>query len=176
MKVFDAKSIGELKKHMMQRVHEIVEATLEDEVMEVARDVMSRATEPAVYAKYNPKRYKRRRTDQGLEDPDNVVSELGGSRTDTRSRELTVWNMAKKNPFNSPNQVFSKDKETPESKGLLQRVIIKGWRKPPPQPEAYMLPRPFVKHANEMMETGDDRAKLEGAFYEGFSRRGLEPV
>ena len=176
-KMITVDNADELARLLEDLGHRLIEEVLENEVFDVVRDTMLDRVQKDVYDFYSgediPKEYIRRKTNQGLADPTNVVSEIVGKRGRKTGRKLRVWNIAKKNPSNNPNQFFSADKKEPDSRELLQPLIIKGWGSATKTSPAYMQPRPFIKSTSEELR-GGAREKLDGAFREGMEQRGRE--
>ena len=180
VKVFRAEDLEGLRRSITERVHEIVEEAMQVEVADVVTEVMRGSIIETVYNAYEPhprSGYQRRKDDWGLMDRRNVVMELTGRRQRNRSKELTVWNMAKRNPFNNLGQVFSMNKKHPEDETLLQHIIIKGWRNAGAGSPAYKQPRPFMARANEDLRLETVWKRVEDAFFDGLTENtGLERV
>ena len=179
MNVNTTKSFLDLERQIRKDVHMAVQDSLETEVFEVVKEVVVDRVQKDVYDVYNPKVYKRRSDGnpdggQGLGDKNNVVYELEGRATKTKGKTLTVWNIAKANPRNNPNQAFSTAKR---KDNILQKIIIDGWSNAGADAPAWKQPRPFIEKANEALQPGGEhRGSLEEAFDTGLARHGIERV
>ena len=161
-----AKGLDDLEKQIRKNVHAAIEEALETDVCDAVRGAVIDRVHKDVYGVYTPKKYIRRKDEQGLSDANNVVHELRGRATNTKSKTLTVWNIAKHNPRNNPNGPFGRDD--------LQKTIIDGWSKVGEKTPPYGRPRPFIENANKALELGGEhRESLERAFEIGLGRHGI---
>ena len=174
VKVFRAEDLEGLRRSITERVHEIVEDVMQDEVLKAVTDVMLERVQLDVYDAYSPRVYERREGNQGLADPSNIVSELKGKRTKRNTRELYVWNMAKKNPTNDSSKIFSSNKKNPKDRGLLQGLVITGWSNVRATDPAFRHPRPFIERTNEALRSEAGKKILEEALDKGLAKRGRD--
>ena len=176
MKIKTAKNFKDLEKQIRKHVQDATEDTLQTEVFSVVREVVIDRVQQDVYDVYNPQQYIRRSDGnpdggQGLGDKNNVVFEFEGRATNTRGKTLVVWNIAKFNPNNNPNQAFSTAKR---KDNILQKLIIDGWTNMSADAPIWQQPRPFIERANEALQPGGEhRSSLEEAFDDGLARHGI---
>ena len=176
LKVKTAKGFKDLENQIRKDVHIALQDSLETEVFTAVKEAVIDRVQKDVYDVYSPQVYKRRSDGnpdggQGLGDKSNVVYELEGRATKTKGKTLTVWNIAKPNPRNNPNQAFSTAKR---KDNILQKIIIDGWTNAGADAPVWRQPRPFIERAIEALAPGGEhRGSLEEAFDMGLARHGF---
>ena len=163
-----SQALKQLEKQIKNDVQQAVIKTLEAEVFELVRDIMSHHIQTDVYDVYSPKIYKRRYTNQGLLDERNIVYDI------ERGKELVVWNIAKMNSRNNRNASFSLEKR---KENLLQTIIIDGWSTATKDSPVWSQPRPFISNANRSLSRGGAHfSDLDDAFASGLGRFGINKI
>ena len=151
LKVKTAKGFGDLERRIRKDLHTALEDCLENEVFEAVKEVVVERVQKDVNDVYSPEVYRRRSDGnpdggQGLGDKNNVACELEGRATSNKGKTLAVWNIAKANPRNNPNQSFSTAKR---KDNILQKIIIDGWSNAGADAPVWKQPRPFTERAND---------------------------
>ena len=155
------KNIYDDEKQLLKALCSDIEDVLMDEVLKKVRKIEIKHIEEDVYSVYSPSIYKRRKSDEGLSDPDNIVGTV-------KNMELTIDNIV---PFNEEYGGNNR------GEGLAEMVNdggnylhdydygFRGIEAP------YSKPRPFLDNTVDEIESGDE---VEDALAKGLKKRNYD--
>ena len=127
-----------------------IEDTLVDEVLQEVKDIEIEHIQEDVFAVYNPRAYKRR-LDDGLDDPDNIVGTVQNLELEVENiAEFTNWNGTAKRGVGLAE--FVNDYDYP---GIIDKN------------------RPFLDNAVEEIEESD---RVDNALERGLKKRKYDVI
>ncbi len=144
-------------KEMELYIQYAIEEVIEKELFPVVRDTWLEFQHDNVYEVYNPIKYKRRGTNEGLADPDNIVM-----LDPKKSKELTEFVM-----------VNIATGATEDFEDVLINKLIEGEDGFAGNPLTGMPARPYTEEAVDFLAKGIGRNIVKQALHDGLMKRGI---